>query len=462
MIDQKFLHSTEAEQMVIGAILIDHDNFYAVNDLIESRHFFNAQHRIIFGAMELLNKNNEQPELFMVADVLQRKIPKFDWAQELALLAKNTPSTKNVADYAKRVYEYFIIRKWLEVGTAIEKLVIDLSETPETRIQNIENCVFEFGKQRVAYSGPQFANYYLREAVDDLEKRYCMKDGVIGIRAGFKSIDQRLGGLKPGSLTLLAARPSMGKTNMGLNIATNASVLNGVAVLFFSLEMTGAELVTRITSNIGPVDYGKLNSGDMGEDDWPKYTNAIAKIKESKLIIDETASLTIEKISSRSRVEYLHHKIELIVVDHIGLIAGKGENQTQILSNISRQLKVMAKQLNIPVIALSQLNRSLEQRQDKRPMLSDLRQSGSLEQDADNVGFIYWDGYYNPNTAHPEIIELIWAKVRGGKIGTDYFLRQFDYCRFSETKAPNDYGAEIVPFNSTKKPHGKDFKGGDD
>lgn len=461
MIDQQFLHSSEAEQMVIGSILIDQNNFAFASDLIESKHFFNAQHRAIFSAMEHLSKNNQQPEMFLVADLLQRKIPKFEWATELAIIAKNTPSTKLITEYAKRVHDYFLIRQWIGAGVKIESLVRDLSVEPETRIQNIENMVFEYNKQRVIYNGAQFANYYLREAVDDIEKRYYVNDGIVGIRTGFKSIDQRLGGLKPGSLTLIAARPSMGKTNLGLNIATHVSVLNGITVLFFSLEMTGPELITRIASNIGPVDYGLLNNGEMTDDDWPKFSNAILKIKESKLMIDETGLLTIEQILSRSRMEWLRNNVELILIDHIGLIDGKGENQTQIMSKISRHLKLLAKDLNIPVVALSQLNRSLEQRQDKRPMLSDLRQSGSLEQDADNVGFVYWDGYYNPNTTHPEIIELIWSKVRGGKIGTDYFLRQFEFCRFSQTKAPDDYGAELVPFSPNKKKR-KEFNPEDD
>ena len=452
-------YSTDSELAVIGSILINPENYFEVSQLINHRDFYNADYRLIFNAFENLTESGTDWDLFNVADELTHKNPNTDWLKYLATISKNTLSTKTLSTHVKIISQYSQIRKWVFAYSTIKDLGGDTNYYPEERLINIESFVTNLitSKPTTGSTG-NYAKTYCREFIDYVESCFKAPNGITGLDTGWQNINDRIGGLKAGTLTLIAARPSMGKSNFGLNLANHIGNNLKKTVLFFTLEMTATELLARLSAQIGKIDLQIINNASFDEDQWSRLSFSIGKISDSEIIIDQSPALTISQIVSIAHSIKRKHGLSLIIIDHIGLIDSTGENETVKLSKISRTLKILAKDLDLPVVALTQLNRSVEQRADKRPVLSDLRQSGSLEQDADNVGFIYWDGYYNSTTCYPEIIELIWAKVRGGKIGTDFFNRDFKFCRFSETEAPNDYGAEITPFAKKKFSSKKNYR----
>lgn len=437
-------YSSEAEQLLIGTILCDGTRIDDVPDITVD-HFFVRIHKMIFNAMQLELERGEVPEIMTLADYLQKKYPNEmeSWVSYLATLAKNTIVPRDLSRCVEVIKDYYQLRKIIKTNIAIDHAARNADKDISDRINESLDIVNELFNVDEA-SEPKLIQSYARDFVASIEVKFKNESNVTGLTTGYSSVDKRLGGLNPGNLIIIAARPAMGKTNFGLNICRHVGFDLDKPVLLFSLEMTSDEILERLVSQIGIIDYERIRCANIKEDEWPRFSSTVGSFRDAKLIIDESADLTISTLTARARQIKRKHDLGLIVVDHMGLLDAKAENETQKISKISRQLKVLAKQLNVPVIALSQLNRECERRNDKRPILSDLRQSGSIEQDANAVGFLFCEGVYDDDCENPNLVELIWAKLRAGKIGTDYFEKEFHLCRFTETDQPN--------FSERKKP----------
>lgn len=439
------LYNMEAEQAVIGGLCIDGQKIDDVIGAVKAHDFYNGQYRQIFSTIAEMAEAGQELELLIIADRLEQKFPSDDWLPTLAYMAKNTPSTINIKLYAQKVAEYAVLRELFTAGAKVQQIAQDADLTVADRIAAAQDTLIAMERDNDE-KGPKLMGALAKAFVGHLDECYQAKGGLTGLSTGFDNIDKRTGGLKPGQLVTIAARPAMGKTQLALNIACNVGVRQARSVLYFSLEMTSDELLGRITSNLANVDYGRVLVADFDEtenhsDAWPRVTAAITRFKDARIAIDDDASLSIGQIVSRSRkFARMHKDLALIVVDHIGLVESEGESETIRIGRISKSLKRLAKALCVPVVALSQLNRECDKRTNKRPVLADLRSSGDIEADSDIVGFIYRDIVYNEDTNYPEIGELIWRKVRAGQIGTDYFRTEFSMCRFVEAEKPNGYG----------------------
>lgn len=440
------LFNHEAELAIIGSLCIDGQCYDDVSGLACESDFHDQRCRAAFQAFTHLIDSGDQPELYSAADWLEKRHPNGDWLRFLAGLAKNTIGPKHVKVYAAKVAEYARLRELYLAGGKVQQISLDAELTLHDRITSAQGVLLELEADR-ASGGPAMIGDLAKGFVEHLEECYRAKGGITGLPTGFENIDKRLGGLKPGALIILAARPAMGKTNLGLNIARHIGIIRKQRCLYFSLEMTSNELLGRFTADLADVDYDQVQTASFDEthnkaDCWSTVTAAIGRFKEGQVLIDDESSLSISQIVSHARKEHRKQKLDLIIVDHLGLVDADGETETIRVGKISRGLKRLAKQLGVPVIALSQLNRKCEDRPNKRPGLADLRNSGDIEQDADIVGFIYRDVVYNEKTQFPNIGEVIWRKVRGGRIGTDFFRIQFDRCRFAAIEQPEGYSTE--------------------
>ena len=442
MIDMELFYSAEAEQATIGAILHDGSLLADVAAVVGVNDFYLGENKAIFAAMIRSDSLGEEPELVGLADYLDKtQREAAPWIAKLAYIAKNTASTANAILYAARVRDYAVLRELFRAGTQVQDISKDPSLTVDQRIakaQEFVSTMFAHHEQQ----GPKLLKDLARGYIDHVEQCHKARGGITGLRTGYQCIDERTGGLQPGELLVIAARPAMGKTNMALNISRNVAFRQQKYVLYFSLEMTSNELMGRLTSDLGNLDYSKTRRADFDPEEWQGFTGVVGSFSEITLMIDESTDLCISRLCARARQEHRKHGLSLIVVDHIGLVEADGENETVKISKISRALKNLAKQLGLPVLALSQLNRACENRTNKRPMLSDLRQSGSIEQDANSVAFIYRDVIYNDGTKFPRLGELIWRKLRAGETGTDFFETQFQHCRFVQTFKPDDFSEE--------------------
>ncbi|MFI4938276.1 MAG: replicative DNA helicase [Candidatus Berkiellales bacterium] len=429
-------HSLDAEQAVLGGLLLENKAWDQIADRITEKHFYRPDHQMIFRAMSGLMAENKPLDVITVAEALQ-KMEVHDQVGGLAYLgelAKNTPSAANIAAYAEIVYERAVLRELISVGTHITEAAFD----PQGRVSaeildEAEKKVFDIAERGMKSVGPEGIRSIVARAIDNIEKRFQDNTFMTGISTGFTDLDRLTTGMQPGDLIIIAGRPSMGKTTLAMNIAEHAAIRSQKSVLVFSMEMPGESLAMRMLSSLGRIDQNKLRTGKLAEEDWTKLTSAVAFLSGAKLYIDETPALSPMELRARARrVARERDSLGLIVVDYLQLMRSQGysENRTAEISEISRSLKTLAKELKVPIIALSQLNRSLEQRPNKRPVMSDLRESGAIEQDADLIVFIYRDEVYHEDSPDKGTAEIIIAKQRNGPIGSLRLTFSGQYTRF--------------------------------
>ncbi|HVY07848.1 MAG TPA: replicative DNA helicase [Burkholderiales bacterium] len=441
-------HSVEAEQSVLGGLLLDNAAFDKIADLVSVSDFYRADHRAIFQHIAKLIGNSRPADVITASESLEstRELDGVGGLAYLGALAQNTPSAANIRRYAEIVRERAVMRKLAEVGTDIA----DSAYNPMGReagqlLDEAESRVFAIseegarGKQGFMDMQPLLTQVV--ERIDMLYNRDNPSD-VTGVPTGFTDLDRMTSGLQPGDLVIVAGRPSMGKTSLALNFAEHVALDTGMPVGVFSMEMGASQLVMRMLGSVGKLDQHKVRTGRLADEDWRKLTEAVGRLNDAPIHIDETAALNALELRARARrLHRQYGKLGLIVVDYLQLMSAstQGENRATEISEISRSLKALAKELNVPVIALSQLNRSLEQRPNKRPVMSDLRESGAIEQDADLILFIYRDEVYNQDSPDKGKAEVIIGKQRNGPIGTVTLVFQGEYTRFANFADPGRY-----------------------
>ncbi|MCG6867313.1 MAG: replicative DNA helicase [Gammaproteobacteria bacterium] len=417
-------HSMEAEQSVLGGLVIDNNAWDQVADRIAEVDFYVYDHRVIFRAISELAEAGKPFDLVTLSDWLEQRkeLSEASVMSYLGQLARDTPSAANIRAYADIVREKSVLRQLITVGTEIADSGFK-TEGQDTKalLDQAEQKVFAIADQGArAHQGFRSISTLLKSAVDRIDELYERDDPITGLPTGFAEFDEKTSGLQNGDLIIVAGRPSMGKTAFAVNMAQYAAVKRNAAVAIFSMEMPGEQLTMRMLSSLGRIDQHRLRNGRLLQEDWPRISSAVAMLSEVPIFIDDSASLTPTELRARARRLKREHDLNLIVVDYLQLmqVTGTAENRATEISEISRSLKGLAKELSVPVIALSQLNRSLEQRPNKRPIMSDLRESGAIEQDADLIVFIYRDEVYNEESNDKGIAEIIIGKQRNGPIDT--------------------------------------------
>lgn len=451
-------YSEEAEQSVLGALMLDHRAWDRVVDHLTAPDFYRNEHRLIFSALEQLAKRSQPFDMLTVAEVLKEfgQMEAVGGESYLFELVNNTPTAANVVAYAEIVRERAVLRQLIEVATDIAESAFN----PDGRItkellDSAEQQVFRVSEQRLRGVGPVAITDLLAKTADRIDALYHAGGVMTGLSTGFADFDKMTSGLQAGDLVIVAGRPSMGKTTFAMNLAEYAAMKHSVKedgkpVLIFSMEMPSESLVMRMLSSLGRVDQHRVRTGNLTDAQWPAITSAISQLSEVKMYIDDTPALTPTELRSRARrVAREYGGLSLIVIDYLQLmqVFGHKENRTTEISEISRSLKALAKELNVPVIALSQLNRGLEQRPNKRPVMSDLRESGAIEQDADIIVFIYRDEVYNEDSPEKGVAEIIIGKQRNGPIGTFRLKFEAQYTCFRDF-APEAMIASYAPFGS--------------
>lgn len=437
-------HSIEAEISLLGAALLDPEAWERISHRLASGDFYQPRHRMIFEAMQALSMDSQPLDVVTLSEYL-KNLDKLDYAggdAYLFELANSTPSTANVIAYAEIVRERSIYRQLIQTSGEIASIAY----RPEGRsalevLDEAERRVFSIAEQSAKEGGPESINTLFVEVIDRLDQLAQNKGPVTGLSTGFMDLDHMTSGLQPSDLVIVAARPSMGKTSFAMNIAEHAALQSGKPMLVFSMEMPGSALAMRMISSLGRIDQHKLRIGKLSEEEYPRMTSTMAMLSKTPFLIDDTPALNPAELRARARrVVKEKGQLGLIVVDYLQLmqVPGRAENRTNEISEISRALKQLAKELHVPVIALSQLNRGVEQRGDKRPIMSDLRDSGALEQDADLILFIYRDEVYNENSQDKGVAEILIAKQRNGPIGKTRLAFLPQYTRF-ENLASGDY-----------------------
>lgn len=444
---QPLPHSPEAEQAVLGGLMLANNHFDAVAETLKDTDFFKPAHQLIYTAITNLSETEQPFDIITLSEELSRRdeLDVIGGMGYLSDIAKNTPSAANITAYARIVREHATIRQLISVANEISRLGYDSAGLDANDLlQLAEKRVLEIAEGRPKEGGLEAMETLLKSTVERIDTLFRSKSDITGLSSGLTELDQRTSGWQNGELIILAARPSMGKTALALNFVESAIFTQKRPVLVFSMEMPSESLIMRMISSVGRIDQGKIRNGQLTEEDWPKLSSAVQKMKGAPLFIDDTGALTPQDMRARIRRTVREHgEPGLIMVDYLQLmqVAGASDGRTQEISEISRSLKALAKEYNCPVIALSQLNRGVEQRPNKRPMNSDLRESGAIEQDADIILFIYRDDYYNDSDDNPDkgIAELIIGKQRNGEIGTCRAAFVGKYTRF-ENLAP-DYMA---------------------
>ena len=427
-------HDIDAEQAVIGSMLTDKDAVVEAVEILKSDDFYRQDNKTIYEAILNLYNRAEPIDIITVKSELTSlgKLEAVGGLEYLAVLPDKVPTTANVVRYIKIVEEKSILRRLIKASNELIDLGYAETEDIDAIIDQAEKKVFEIsqGKNQKGYTPIKDV---LVESFAELEKLYNQKEPITGIPTGFADLDYKTAGLHNSDLVLIAARPAMGKSAFALNLATNAAVQSNVPVVIFNLEMSKSQLVSRILCSEAMVDSNKVRTGKIEEDDWVKLATALGPLSEAPIYIDDTPGITVTEIRAKCRKLKMEKNLGLIVIDYLQLIQGSGKRNSsreQEISEISRSLKILAKELDVPVIALSQLSRAAEQRADHRPMLSDLRESGAIEQDADIVMFLYRDDYYNPDSEKKNIAEVIMAKHRAGSTGTVELLWLGSYTKF--------------------------------
>ncbi|MHB8908839.1 MAG: replicative DNA helicase [Syntrophales bacterium] len=425
----------EAEQSVLGGILLDNLALNTVLELLETSDFYSEAHRKIFSSIIDLSDRNEPCDLITLSNILkdQKRIEQVGGTAYLASLVDNVSSAVNIGYYAKIIKEKSILRRLIGTATEILNKTYDSTMDVDSVLDEAEHAIFEISENKVR---PSF--YPMRDIIKDsfkaIERLYANKELVTGVSTGFDKIDDMTSGLQRSDLIIIAGRPSMGKTAFALNIAQHAALELGIPVAVFSLEMSKEQLATRMLAAEARVDSQRLRKGFLGETDWPKLTTAAGRLSEAPIYIDDTPAITVIEMKAKSRRLKAEAGLGLIVLDYLQLMRGSmyKDSREQEISEISRSLKGLAKELSVPVIALSQLNRKVEDRTSRRPQMADLRESGAIEQDADVIAFIYRDEVYNRSDDNPEkgIAEIIIGKQRNGPTGTIKLAFQEKYTRF--------------------------------
>lgn len=439
-------HSVEAEQAVLGGLMLDNNTWDTVADRITAEDFYRRDHQLIFTAIAELAGRSEPSDAVTLAEYLDRAGVQGETGglAYLASLVQDTPSAANIRAYAEIVRERAQMRRLIRVGGEIAASVYDNEgRTASELVDEAERRVFEIAEAgRKVGSGFVPLVQILGPTIDLIDKRHQNQGALTGVSTGFTELDRMTAGLQPGDLIVIAGRPSMGKTTLAINIAENAAISAGTRVAVFSMEMSREQLALRMISSLGRVNQSHLRTGMFGDQEWSCINSAISLMKNAPIFIDDTGALTPTEIRARARRLKREHGLGLIVVDYLQLmqVAGTKENRATEISEISRSLKALAKELSVPVIALSQLNRSVEQRQEKKPVMSDLRESGAIEQDADLIMMIYREEVYDQNTTRKGIADIIIAKQRNGPIGDVALTFLGEYTKF-ENFAPESYGS---------------------
>jgi len=428
-------HSLEAEQSVIGSMIMDKDAIMTANEMLISEDFYHQQYGLLFDAMVELFNSGLPVDLVTLQNKLKEKnvppeISNLDYVGDLITAV---PTSANIKYYAKIVKDHAVRRRLIKLNQEIENECYSAQESVEILMDMTEKRVFDLIQSRGGSGDYVPIRQIVMNALEKIENSAKRDGNVTGIPTGFTDLDYRTAGLQPSDLILIAARPSMGKTAFVLNIAQHVAFREDMCTAIFSLEMSKEQLVNRMFSLESHVDAQLLRTGNLSDADWEKLIEGAGVIGNSKLIIDDTPGISISELRSKCRKYKLEHGLKLIIIDYLQLMSGSGkgsESRQQEISEISRSLKGLARELSVPVIALSQLSRAVEQRPDHRPMLSDLRESGAIEQDADVVMFIYRDDYYNHDSPEKGVSEIIIAKQRNGPIGTVKLAWLAQYTKF--------------------------------
>ncbi len=437
-------HSIDAEQSILGGLLINNESWDHIASIVNEEDFYRRDHRLIFKAIQAQIEAGKPCDVVTLSEHLEthNEIDDAGGLAYLGSLVNNTPSASNIRAYSEIVRERSVLRRLIQIGNEIA----DSAFNPEGRksddiLETAEKTVFEIA-DKGANSGKDFKGMteLLKKTVDRIDELYQNGGSFTGIPSGFTDFDKMTSGLQPADLVIVAGRPSMGKTTFAMNLAENAAIDAAVGVAVFSMEMPAESLTLRMLSSLGRINQTKVRSGQLDEDDWPRLTSAVSILNEANIFIDDTPALSPTEMRARVRRLKRKHNIGLIVVDYLQLMQVKGssENRVNEISEISRGLKALAKEMNVPVIALSQLNRGLEQRPNKRPVMSDLRESGAIEQDADLIVFIYRDEVYNEDSPDKGTAEIIIGKHRNGPLGTARLTFIGQYTKF-ENHASIDY-----------------------
>ena len=438
----------EAEQSLLGGLLLDNRRWIDVTEEVGVADFYSQNHRLIFSAIADLQSESDPADVITVSEKLDvdNKLESAGGLAYIGSLANNTPSTANIMTYAKIVRERAILRSLIAAANDIS----DVAYNPEGRsprevLDHAEKLVFDIS-ERDGRSNAGFTSIQelLTRSINRIDELYESKESITGIPTGFTDLDEMTSGLQRGDLVIVAGRPSMGKTSFAMNIAEYVAVEKQLPVGIFSMEMPGEQLAMRMLSSLGRINSNKVRTGRLADEDWPRLNNAVGLLDKACMYIDDSAGLNCMDLRSRARrMVAEHNDLGLIVVDYLQLMQSSesNENRATEIAGITRALKILAKELNVPVLAVSQLNRSLEQRPNKRPVMSDLRESGAIEQDADVIFFIYRDEVYNDETDQKGVAEVIISKQRNGPIGTTKLTFRGEFTRFENFASPFSGGA---------------------
>lgn len=434
-------HSIEAEQSVIGSMIIDREAIVVASEIVTGDDFYNKQYGVVFETMVELNENGRPVDMVTLQDKLKEKdvpseVSSLEFVRDIITAV---PTSANIRHYANIVAEKSILRKMIRLNEEIENLCYSGKESMEFILEDAEKRIFDLVQKR---NSGEFVpiRQVVMNALKKIEAASKSTGRVTGVATGFYDLDFKTSGMQPADLVLIAARPSMGKTAFVLNIAQHVAFRLNETVAIFSLEMSKEQLVNRMFSLESNVDAQNLRNGTLSDAEWEKLIESAGVIGKSNLIIDDTAGISISELRSKCRKFKLEHNLKMIIIDYLQLMSGSGrsESRQQEISEISRSLKSLARELNVPVLALSQLSRAVEQRPDKRPMMSDLRESGAIEQDADVIMFIYRDDYYNKDSEKKGISEIIIGKQRNGPIGTVELVWLPEYTKFANKAHDRD------------------------
>ncbi len=429
-------HSIEAEQSVLGGLMLDNTAWDKIADIVNEDDFYRRDHRRIFHAIAHQVEQQDPTDVVTLSDWLDKRkeLDAIGGLTYLGQLAKNTPSAANIVTYAQIVREKSVLRQLISVSNEISSSCYQTEgRKSEQLLDNAEKLVFEIA-EKGAKGRKSFVAIkdLLVKAVDKIDMLFQQDSPITGVPTGFNDFDDMTSGLQKSDMIIVAGRPSMGKTTFAMNVAENVAIKTDAPVAIFSMEMPGEQLAMRLLSSLGRIDQHRVRTGKLDDDDWPRLTSAVGLLAEAKMFIDDTPALTPNELRARARrLARENNGLGLIVIDYLQLMQVPGtDNRVNEISEISRNLKSLAKELNVPVVALSQLNRSLEQRPNKRPVMSDLRESGAIEQDADVIVFIYRDEVYNEDSPDKGTAEIIIGKQRNGPIGTVRLTFLGQYTRF--------------------------------
>jgi replicative DNA helicase len=439
-------HSIEAEQSVLGGLILANSSWDEISDVIVEHDFYRHDHQLIFRAIAQMLEQPSPVDLITLAEYFEThgQLDQVGELSYLGTLARNTPSAANILAYATIVRERSLLRRLISVSASISKAVFNPNGRSSDEILDLaEQQILEIA-EKGAHRGGGFVHLSqaLGNAMDRVAELFESDNPITGLSTGYTDLDLQTSGLQPADLIIVAGRPSMGKTSFAMNLAEHAIIKDKKAVAVFSMEMPADSLALRMLASVGRVNQNKLRTGQLSDDDWPRLTSAVKLLHDAPLYIDDTPALTVSELRARARRLKREHGLSMIVIDYIQLMQGGGnnnENRASEISAISRSLKALAKELHVPIVALSQLNRSLEKRDNKRPIMSDLRESGAIEQDADLIIFIYRDEVYDKSSSDIGKAEIIIAKQRNGPIDTVYLSFQGQYTRFENLARDNDY-----------------------